>query len=235
MSRHYRQANRSQLRRRAPSLPAMICLSLLAAALFGFMLMLAAPKALAASDSSGGDGSSAGGSAPAQQLPVTDTNPDSAAAIRQNYFKRFPFARDAANQDSVQDQQSQGGGTGTTSSPAYGSVDHTCSQEEESPGATHSHYHTDQQQVATQNTTSRDNEATKTGQIKTYGMPLSDTQFQMIDRECKQRLLEQMNDPEKQVWQETTTNSMQANSMANSTAGAAETAFQGAFNSINSA
>ncbi len=61
---------------------------------------------------------------------------------------------------------------------------------------------------------------------KTYGLPMSDTQYQQIDRTNKQRLLDLMFDPEKWMWKEQATAHMQLASAANSLGGAAEASFK---------
>src|SRR5262249_43509002 len=70
-------------------------------------------------------------------------------------------------------------------------------------------------------------------QIKTYGYPVSDTMFQIIDRENKQRLLEMSFDPQRKVWSETNKGQMQSAAASNSSAAAAETSFNTAFKTIN--
>lgn len=62
--------------------------------------------------------------------------------------------------------------------------------------------------------------------LTTFGYPVSDTQFQLIQRENFQRLLELLYDPERFVWMGTNTSQMQAASAANSLAGVSEYAFE---------
>lgn len=61
--------------------------------------------------------------------------------------------------------------------------------------------------------------------LTTFGYPVSDTQFQLIQRENFQRLLELMYDPERYMWMGTNTSQMQAAAAANSLAGVSEQAF----------
>ena len=61
--------------------------------------------------------------------------------------------------------------------------------------------------------------------LTTFGYPVSDTQFQLIQRENFQRLLELMYDPERAMWTASGAANMQATSMSNSLAGVAEQAF----------
>ncbi len=72
----------------------------------------------------------------------------------------------------------------------------------------------------------REISALNEGMIKTYGLPMSDTVYQTIDRNNKQRLLELMFDPEKWMWKEQATGHMQLASAANSLGGAAEASFK---------
>lgn len=72
----------------------------------------------------------------------------------------------------------------------------------------------------------REISALNEGMIQTNGLPMSDTQYQMIDRENKQRLLDLMFDPEKWMWKEQATSHMQLASAANSLGGAAEASFK---------
>lgn len=62
--------------------------------------------------------------------------------------------------------------------------------------------------------------------LTTFGYPVSDTQFQVIQRENFQRMLELMYDPERYVWMSTNTAQMQAASASNSLAGVSESAFE---------
>jgi len=67
-----------------------------------------------------------------------------------------------------------------------------------------------------------------TGRITTYGLPMSDTQFQIIDRENNNRMLELASDPERFMWAASVTGQMMNGSGANSLAGVAESAFDNA-------
>lgn len=64
----------------------------------------------------------------------------------------------------------------------------------------------------------------------TWGQPCSDTQFQIIDRENKQRFLELFFDPERWNWLGQCVTMMQGIGAANQLAGAAETSYGAAFN-----
>lgn len=62
--------------------------------------------------------------------------------------------------------------------------------------------------------------------LTTFGLPCSDTQFQMIDRENGQRMIELACDPERFQWAATTQGQLQTASMANVLAGSSEAAFK---------
>ncbi|CAN5363649.1 hypothetical protein BH10CYA1_BH10CYA1_33810 [soil metagenome] len=62
--------------------------------------------------------------------------------------------------------------------------------------------------------------------LTTFGLPCSDTQYQMIDRENNQRMLELACDPERFQWAATTQGQLQTASMANVLAGSSEAAFK---------
>ncbi len=68
--------------------------------------------------------------------------------------------------------------------------------------------------------------------LTTFGYPLSDTQFQLIERENNQRFLELLFDPERWIWLATNTSQIQGASAANSLAGVAESSFDTAANRI---
>ena len=80
--------------------------------------------------------------------------------------------------------------------------------------------------------TMRDNELFD-NQLTTFGMPMSDTQFQIIDRENKQRFLELMFDPERIMW--TLQNMGVGSSAANSAAGVAQSSLGTAINRVTQA
>lgn len=66
------------------------------------------------------------------------------------------------------------------------------------------------------------------GQITTYGLPISDTQYQLIDRENNQRYNELLWDPERFLWAFTGTTQIASASAGNSLAGNAESSFDNA-------
>jgi hypothetical protein len=62
--------------------------------------------------------------------------------------------------------------------------------------------------------------------LTTFGLPCSDTQYQMIDRENNQRMLELAFDPERFYWMSTIQGQLQTASLANVLAGSSEAAFK---------
>src|SRR5215813_5810149 len=122
---------------------------------------------------------------------VQDTNNVRMGDIRRNYFKRYPFAKFSDEADQVQNGESASGGSLNVSDPAYKSVTVKCDyfSDKGSLGKKHEHYKQDQQQVSGNVASQRDTAITK-GWVSCKGLPVSDTMFQVIDRENKQRLLE---------------------------------------------
>ncbi len=164
---------------------------------------------------------------------VNDTNNVRLGDIEENYCKRFPFARHSREADQVNDGSSQSGGSLDVKDPAYKDVEVKCDyfSEEGSIGKEHQHYKQDEEQVSGQVASKRDTAVSK-GWIKTYGLPISDTMFQIIDRENRQRFLELFFDPERWMWKETGLEQLKGISAANSTGAGAEATFHAAFQSI---
>ena len=216
--------------------------------------------------SSGGSGSSGNGN-------LAQLNQGTTVDIRANYFKRFPFARAAA-------ETQFGGCDQVTSTPPVSSIG-TGSPPPAMPmtiraydscikpigyltaciavpmilpvpmlpghyllGACMNHMpqYTNPQEypayeqpypmyVSATLPTARDNEIFK-NQLTTFGIPMSDTQFQLIDRENKQRLLELLFDPERWMWMYTAASQLMFSSTSNSFAGMAGAQFQATANQI---
>jgi len=222
---------------------------------------------------------------------IDDTNSGSAGKIRENYFKRYPFARASFQSDKLQtvsagQAQNTGGkstgaanntrdpvtgalgsATGTNTSTAAGGETVNLKQSVLNttptkvlaydmmvlplygighwlPGAEP----WKQPQYAStadipiyiqpikmygmdKPLTMRDNELFK-NTLTTYGLPVSDTQYQLIDRENNQRFLELLFDPERVLWLATNTSQMQGACAANSIGASAEAAYGTAANSI---
>jgi len=165
-----------------------------------------------------------------------DSNDVTLADIRSSYGKRYPFAAEAAQKDKVSDGSSEDGSSADFRDPAYDSVQWRCMDDRDRgnpPAGDEIHYEQEHCSGEAQLATQRDQEAFRKGWIKCYGLPISDTQFQLIDRERRQRLLELFFDPERWMWKETTVSHLQSTSMSNSVAGAAESSFKAAFGAIN--
>lgn len=178
---------------------------------------------------------------------AVDNSPNSPASIRKNYFKRFPYAKEANSKDSVSDKESRDGTT--ESYQAYSQVLKKCDGQDMDPQykcdmlgpncksvppvlTPHIFYKQDTQTATVQLPTMRDSEAVKSNLIQTYGLPVSDTQFQLIDRANKQRLLEMAFDPERWMWSELASGQMQSEATANALGGAAQTSFNQAYTEI---
>lgn len=136
-----------------------------------------------------------------------DVNPGYAAYQREMYFQRFPAAREGGptemgGHDKIQDKKSMGPGSviHSKSGPVF-------SWPISIP-------------TATSPVPTKRDEMVNDDMFKTFGYPVSDTQFQVIQRYNQNRMLEQAFDPEKIMWASTATAGMQATSAANSAASA---------------
>ncbi|MBI1269667.1 hypothetical protein GC174_04460 [bacterium] len=142
------------------------------------------------------------------QFTHPDSNPQTNWDVRKTYFLRFPAAAqhgprvddNPEGHDVIEDKRSQGPGEVEhhTSGPVF-------SWPVVIPEATSAV------------PTLRD-EAIQMNLFQTFGYPVSDTQFQVIERYNQNRFLEQLYDPEKLMWLGTSIGSIQANSAGNSTA-----------------
>jgi len=136
-----------------------------------------------------------------------DSNPGTAWDIRKNYMLRYPVAKEAGpstngGADVIQNKTSIGPGTviHSKSGPVFiwPLVVPT---------------------AVSQVPTRRD-ESIQKDLFQTFGLPVSDTQFQVIERYNQNRMLEQMFDPERFMWMANSTAGLQATSAANSAANA---------------
>ena len=137
---------------------------------------------------------------------LTDPNKGDSANIRANAFLRLFHAKrfgptEMGGSDVIQNGQSQGTGT----------VDHAASGPIQI-------WPVPVPALTSTVPTMRDTAISK-DLLKTTGYPVSDTQFQLIERMDHNIMLEQMSDPERTMWQSTTQSGMQAGSAANSAAG----------------
>ena len=142
------------------------------------------------------------------QFTHPDSNPQTNWDIRKTYFLRFPAAAqhgpavqdNPEGHDIIEDKRSQRDGTvqNHASGPVFSWPVTIPTAESQVP-------------------TKRD-EAIQMNLFQTFGYPVSDTQFQIIERYNQNRFLEQLYDPEKVMWLSTSIGSIQANSAGNSAA-----------------
>jgi hypothetical protein len=141
-----------------------------------------------------------------------DSNEGTAWTIRQNYFKRFPWAKEFGPEgsDRVNGQgESESGGQITVDGPIY-------KWPEKHEGS------------LSVSLPSRRDEAIGKHLVKTFGLPISDTQFQVMSRLNDNMMLEEAFDPERWMWMENTMGAIKATSAANSAANLARNQAQGA-------
>jgi hypothetical protein len=193
-----------------------------------------------------GDGGAMSPSSVVGFSQTEDGDPSDPSTIRNNYFKRFPYAKSAADSDVVQDGESTAGTT--ESYEAYTQVQKNCDGDgietfcnglnqscKSAPPVLipHIHYKQDSQTATVSLPSRRDSEALHYKLVKTYGLPMSDAQFQIIDRNNKQRLLELMFDPERWMWAELASAQLQSSNIANGLGGSAQSTFEQAYDSMN--
>jgi len=176
-------------------------LAYLAPALLVFGLTFTSCSSAGAQGQTGGQ---TGGNG-SNTITSDDSDPGTAWTIRQNYFKRFPWAKAfgpsaAGGSDQVSNGQSQGPGSVTPNSgPIY-----------QWPATVSSG-------SASSVPTQRDSAITKYS-VKTFGYPVSDTQFQIIQRLDDNMMLEEAFDPERWMWLDNAIGAIKATSAANSMA-----------------
>jgi hypothetical protein len=128
----------------------------------------------------------------------------------------------APNNSTINALQSVGGDAATISFPAMTYVAPTYLDG----------YYTQPEEISIATLPSmRDTEITSMP-MKTFGYPLSDTQFQVIDRENKQRFLELLFDPERWLWIGNMWARISQGSVGNSLANTAQSGFTNATNQI---
>jgi hypothetical protein len=140
-----------------------------------------------------------------------DSNPGTAWDIRKNYFLRFPVAQEfgpykAGGSDVIIDKVSQGLATGGTPFVTHAA-----------PGCPVYVWPIFVPFAISTVPTYRDM-AIDEELFTTFGFPVSDTQFQIIQRYNDNRMLEEMFDPERIMWAWSTVSGMQATGAANSAA-----------------
>ena len=153
----------------------------------------------------------------------------SAPGQRAAYFKRFPFAAAANKYDTQHTDQSTNQNASNPGNQhqwqAYAPVIKMC---DEGYGIAY-------QQVPMQGqgkpAAARDDELFD-NLLTTYGLPLSDSQFQIIQRENNQRMLELAYDPERVSWMTSTTSQTTASASSKAMANTGEIALNAVFNRI---
>ncbi len=135
---------------------------------------------------------------------ATNPNPNdhSVEQIMATYMLRHKAADQYHTADTVRNQESQGPGTVSHGGPENNPIQ-----------VWPTYIPTAQSQVPTL----RDTAITR-NMFKTFGYPLSDTQYQVIERYNQNRFMEQLYNPEKAHWMAQATGGLAANSAANSMA-----------------
>jgi hypothetical protein len=164
-----------------------------------------------------------------QVSQVVDPNPSGNWDVRENYFKRFPFAKKAWDSDRRQKYNDTNLDESMSGVPhiwaAYTPVVKECTS-----GYGIAYLQT--MMMATGTPASARDDELFSNLLTTYGLPISDTQYQIIHRENLQRLLELLYDPERIMWATTTTAQQQAAGASNSLAGVSEQSFATALDRI---
>jgi hypothetical protein len=184
--------------------------SLIAKLLIAILLVLVLPT-LVSAQSSGGGSSSGGGGSSAATGDKDDAQPGNAGNIKKNYYLRYPAAKEFSKTDF--------GGKDATTDPKQGP------EESKGPGLVQNDKSGPLQlwpevvkgPVFSKVPTLRDT-AIQQDLFKTFGYPVSDTQFQVIQRYNDNRLLEELYDPERIMWMSTAMAQIQTVAVANSTA-----------------
>ncbi len=179
---------------------------------FIWLTLALMPAAFAQGGGGGGGGAGAGGGGGAGgasagssgQPNGGNSDPGSAFTSRQNYFLRFPVAYEAFQQDQINNGVSAPNGTVTHTNPGNPVYSWPVSIP-----------------TAQSGTPTKRDQSIGQDLFQTFGYPVSDSQFQIIERYNHNRLLEQMFDPERAMWTTQTAASMGANNAANSIGAAA--------------
>ncbi|MBS2007790.1 MAG: hypothetical protein JST01_12160 [Cyanobacteria bacterium SZAS TMP-1] len=168
---------------------------------FMWIALATMPGAFAQGTGGAGGGTATQGAAGGGQPDGANANPGSAWTSRQNYFLRFPVAKQAYDADQVGEDGKSPPGT---------PVQHT------NPGDMVYQWPTIIPTAMSTPPTARDSAAISNNLFKTFGYPVSDSQFQIIERYNHNRMLEQAFDPERAMWTTQTAAGMGANNAANS-------------------
>jgi hypothetical protein len=202
------------------SLSLMLLLSLLM-----LTMMAVSPSASAQTVNTGKNGTGTtsqpdSGASPAGSRGITGSK---------GYFQRFPYAQAANKADTLKTDPSTGvsaSAAGTTSTQsAYQTVMKMC---DEGYGIA---YMQIPMVASDKPAAARDSELFQ-NLMTTFGYPVSDSQFQIIQRENNQRLLELAYDPERVMWMTSTTSQTTSSQASKSMANTGELALTAVFNYI---
>jgi hypothetical protein len=183
----------------------------------------AMPAGGAPGASSSSKGGSSGSTTGGDNAAHDDSNPSTPSKIRDNYFLRFPVAKEHGpyapdkgwtGHDILIEVAGEGNDKGKKMKK----------KKSDGPG-TIIHCKSGPVQVwpllvpcAVSNVPTKRDEGIMDDLFQTFGYPVSDTQFQVIQRYNQNRLLEQLYDPEKLDWLSTSIGAVQATTAANSAA-----------------
>jgi len=142
-----------------------------------------------------------------------DSNQGTAGTTETNYLKRNNWAKEFHEADRVNERGESESGQGSTL---------------QTKGPLYIWPEKHQTQSIQADLPSRRDQAIAKFQVKTFGLPVSDTQYQIISRLNDNMLLEEAFDPERWMWMETAMGAVKATSAANSAANLARNQSQGA-------
>ncbi|MBI4533066.1 MAG: hypothetical protein HY711_03890, partial [Candidatus Melainabacteria bacterium] len=171
------------------------------------LLLVAVPTTSLAQGSAKGKAGGAKGASSTSKAPgdTNDSNEGTAWDIRKNYFLRFPVAKEFGpstdgGKDVIEKGESKGPGIIVHSKSGPVQVWPVIVP------------------TAISKVPTKRDEAIMEDLFQTFGLPVSDTQFQVIQRYNDNRMLEQLFDPEKLMWLVNSIGNIQAISVANSSA-----------------
>jgi hypothetical protein len=174
------------------------------------------------------------GSGSYSQNPVNSLTAGSTVA---DYDKRFPFSKARRAADTLQTVSGQApSGSGTTrlqqsalnTTPQIGPAPAAMLVEPTYLNGFYYQPYIPEIQIPKQ---AKDTEIFQ-NLMTTFGLPVSDTQFQMIARENNQRELELKNDPERMMWSKMAEAQLQGASASNSVSGSANQGFSNAVSGV---
>ena len=172
---------------------------------------------------------------------TSSANSCQSSDILTNYDKRFPFSKDMHSCDTLEPVQGQAQDQNSGATPRLQQSQLNFDPQigpdpalmqvvgNQSNGYYSQPFTPEKQTVATKKDT-----AIFHNLMKTKGLPLTDTNFQVLHRENQQRYMEMYFDPERTMWQNSNQAQLQGASASNSFAGAASGGFSGAVSGIQS-